>query len=46
MCRFHLGKARQNGAHAELAGLAAIHAGKQRISETIHHFAAVVPLDK
>ena len=46
MAGFHLGKPRQNGAHAELAGFAAIDAGEQRIGQAIDHLRAIVALDQ
>ena len=46
MTRFHLHKARQNRAHAELRSLAAVNAGEQRVGKTIHEFRAVMAFDK
>ena len=46
MLGFHLGEAREHGAHAELRRFAAIDAGEQRVSQAIDHLGAVVALDE
>ncbi len=42
--RLHLHQARQHGLRAQLRGVAAVDAAQQRIGETVHGFAAKMPL--
>ena len=43
---FHLRKARQNRADAEVRGFSAVDAGEQRVGEAVDHLRAVVALDE
>ena len=45
MFGFHVGEAREHGAHAEVGRFASIDAGEERIGEQVNHLRSVVTLD-